>query len=167
MFCGKTEQLISRVLAAVSPAGVIVYKPVNDTRYADSYVHSHNGLRIAAVGLGLDAPDMPHDVGVIAIDEAQFLLSDAVPRIIEAVRAGVRVICAGLDLDCFGRPFGPMPILMAYANEIVKLSGTCGKCPRPSTRSHRLIRSDAAILPGGAETYEPRCVVCFDPKGGA
>ena len=166
MFAGKTEALIGRVQSANDLGGVFVFKPVSDTRHADSFVHSHNGLKIASCGLEPDARNLPLEAGVVAIDEAQFLSSDAIPRILDVVRAGVRVICAGLDLDAFGRPFGPMPILMAFSNEVTKLSGTCARCNRPSTRSHRLVRSDAAILLGGAEAYEPRCVVCFDSKGG-
>ena len=165
MFSGKTELLIQRVLAATVKA--VVYKPVADTRYADMFVHSHNGLRIAAVGLELDAPNLldDTDVGVIAIDEAQFLLSDAVPRILEAVRAGVHCIVAGLDLDSFGRPFGPIPILMSFATDVVKLSGKCARCTRASTRSQRLVQDTSPIWVGGAEAYEPRCLQCFDSRG--
>lgn len=167
MFSGKTETLIYRVRLARDLSRTVAFKPVTDTRHADEFIHSHDGLKIEAKCLAPDAPDLPLGAEIIAIDEAQFLSSDAVPRLLDAVRAGVRVIVAGLDLDCFGRPFGPMPVLMAFANEVVKLSGRCSKCGGPSTRSHRLIRSDAAILVGGSETYEPRCVVCFDSKGGA
>lgn len=166
MFAGKTEALIQRVKTANDLGGKYVFKPTTDTRHADQLVHSHAGTVIEALSLAPDAPDLP-EAGVIAIDEAQFLSGDAIPRLLEAVKFGTRVICAGLDLDAFGRPFGPMPILMAFANEVTKLSGTCAKCRRPSTRSHRLVRSDAAILVGGSESYEPRCIVCFDPKGGA
>lgn len=167
MFSGKTEALIHRVrMAHAFDMRVIAFKPVTDTRHADTFIHSHGGQKIEARMLERDAPELPYDVGVIVIDEAQFLSSDAIPRILDAVRSGTRVIVAGLDLDCFGHPFGPMPILMAFANEVVKLSGKCARCKQPSTRSHRLVRSDASILVGGSETYEPRCAVCFDPKGG-
>ena len=167
MFSGKTEALIHHILEAESNGLKIrAYKPTLDTRYEDSYIHSHNGSLIKSHTLAPDAPDLPTDVGLIAIDEAQFLTLEAVPRILEAVRAGQRIVAAGLDLDCFGKPFGPMPVLMAFANEVRKLSGICSRCAHPSTRSHRLVRSEAAILVGGSEMYEPRCAQCFDPEGG-
>lgn len=169
MFAGKTRTLIDRVQAAVvTNRWVVVYKPVIDTRHNDTHIHAHSGEVIPSYPLEADAPKLPHDVDVIAIDEAQFLTSDAIPRLLEAARAGVRVILAGLDLDASGRPFGPMPVLMAFADEVVKITGTCAKCQRPSTRTHRLFRpaEDVVIQVGGADKYEPRCVICFDPRGG-
>lgn len=167
MFSGKTEALIHHVLEAESNGlRVRAYKPSLDTRYEDSYIHSHNGSLIKSHTLAPDAPDLPADVHLIAIDEAQFLTPDAVPRILAAVQAGRQVVVSGLDLDCFGKPFGPMPILMAFANEVRKLAGICSRCALPSVRSHRLVRSEAAILVGGSEMYEPRCTSCFDPAGG-
>ena len=172
MFSGKSSRLITRVrLAEIEGFKVRAFKPVTDTRNTDSWIHSHNNEKIPAEFIERDGTGLPTTPGVelLAIDEAQFLLDSAVPRILDLVRQGTRIIAAGLDLDAFGRPFGNLPMLMAFANEVVKLTGKCAKCPSPSTRSHRLVRSttDATILVGGAETYEPRCLPCFDPNGGA
>ena len=167
MFGGKSTTLIHRIhMAGLAGTSFRAFKPVIDTRSGDSFIHAHGGEKIEAEFIDRDTPNLPKDVGLIAIDEAQFLTSDAVPRILDVVRDGVRVIAAGLDLDAFGRPFGPMPILMAFANEVVKLAGTCARCRQPSTRSHRLVCSSSAILVGGAEVYEPRCLRCFDPREG-
>lgn len=165
MFSGKTEALIKHVLAADKYMMAKAFKPTLDTRFKDSYIHSHGGSKIKSYPLDPEAMDLPLNVGLIAIDEAQFLSLDAIPRIMEALRRGQNVVLSGLDLDAFGRPFGPMPWLMAFANDVRKLSGTCAQCSLPSTRSQRLIKSDEAILVGGSDIYEPRCLACFEPAG--
>lgn len=171
MFSGKTEALIKRVHRAEHYHGwnVAVFKPVTDTRHAQEAVISHNGSSIPARWLERDAPNLPLDARLIGLDEVQFFSLDAIPRILEAVRAGVHVVCAGLDLTYRAEPFGPVPALMAYADEVVKLTSRCSKCFQPATRTQRRIATpDApAVLVGGAETYEPRCLGCFDPRGGA
>jgi thymidine kinase len=105
-------------------------------------------------------------VALIAIDEIQFFSLDAVPRILDVVRSGVNVVVAGLDLTSKGEPFGPVPALMAYADSVVKLTSRCSKCNKPATRSHRRVVSTETVLIGGTEAYEPRCLACFDPRGG-
>ncbi len=167
MFSGKTETLIKRVRQVRDYRGekIAVFKPVTDTRHAASAVISHNGTQIEAQWLERDAPNLPQDVSLIALDEAQFLSLDAVPRILESVRAGITVIAAGLDLTYRAEPFGPMPALMALADEVTKLTSRCAKCHQPATRSQRLAASAETVLVGGAESYEPRCLACFDPRG--
>jgi thymidine kinase len=169
MFSGKTEALIKRAYQTEKVYGLkaVVFKPFADTRHQQAEVISHNGTSIPAKWLAKDAPNLPHDVGLIAIDEVQFLSLDAVPRIMEAVNAGVMVMVAGLDLTSKGEPFGPVPALMALADSVVKLVSRCAKCSTPANRSQRLVVSSETVLVGGTESYEPRCLSCFDPKGGS
>lgn len=167
MFSGKTEALIKR---ATEMRGlnreVAVFKPVTDTRHMVPEVVSHNGTRIEAQWLQRDAPGLPRTHGLIAIDEVQFCSLDAVPNILAAVRAGAHVLVAGLDLTYRAEPFGPVPALMAYADVVTKLTSRCAKCHESASRTQRHKVSYDTVLVGGAEFYEPRCLVCFDPHGG-
>lgn len=167
MWSGKTETLITRVaeFGLKSGANIAVFKPVTDTRHPTPEIVSHDGTRLHAKWIERGLPDLPRDVSLIALDEAQFLSLDSVPRIVEVMRAGVHVVMAGLDLTFRGEPFGPMPALMALADTVTKLKSRCAKCHLPASRSQRLTASAETVLVGGAEAYEPRCVVCFDPKG--
>ena len=167
MFSGKTEALIRRAYQTEKFYGLkaVVFKPVADTRHQHAEVVSHDGTSIPARWIAKDAPNLPHDVGLIAIDEVQFLSLDAVPRIMDAVNAGVTVMVAGLDLTSKGEPFGPVPALMALADSVTKLVSRCAKCSKPATRSQRLVNSTETVLVGGIESYEPRCLACFDLKG--
>ena len=167
MFSGKTETLIKRVYQTERfyCQKAVVFKPLTDTRHAEAAVISHNGTSHVAEWLARDAPALPHDVALIALDEVQFFTMDAVPRILEALHAGVNIVAAGLDLTFRGEPFGPVPALMAYADSVTKLTSTCARCSKPATRSHRLSSSTETVLVGGTESYEPRCLACFDPKG--
>jgi thymidine kinase len=171
MFSGKTETLIKRVWQMKHYHGwkVAVFKPVTDTRHENHAVISHNGSSVDAQWLERDAPDLPRDVNLIAFDEVQFFSLDAIPSILDAVRSGVHVIAAGLDLTYRAEPFGPVPALLAYANTVEKLTSRCARCHQPATRTQRLASSSDTVLVGGAESYEPRCVGCFDlnPKGTA
>jgi thymidine kinase len=169
MFSGKTESLIKRVTTTLFYYGgkAAVFKPVTDTRHAEPKIVSHDGAEIPALWLERDAPNLPHDVDLIALDEVQFFSLDAVPRILEAMAAGVNVVASGLDLTFRAEPFGPVPALMAYADVVTKLTSRCGQCHKPASRTQRLVTADSTVLVGGAESYEPRCVTCFDPKGGA
>ncbi len=168
MFSGKTETLIGRVqpLKDLCLWRVAVFKPTTDTRHDVPKVISHAGSSIDAQWIARDAPNLPHDVHLIALDEVQFFSFDAVPRILAAVRAGVQVIVAGLDLTYRAEPFGPVPALLAYADSVTKLTSRCGRCGEPATRTQRLVASNNTVLVGGAEAYEPRCLACFDPNGG-
>jgi thymidine kinase len=171
MFSGKTETLIKRVWQMSHFHGweVAVFKPTTDTRHIGEKIVSHDGTQIDANWIGRDAAGLPHNVSLIALDEVQFFSLDAVPRILEAVYAGVRVVAAGLDLTYRDEPFGPVPALMAYADVVTKLTSRCSKCHQPATRTQRkdaLVASAETVLVGGAESYEPRCLACYDLKGG-
>lgn len=169
MFAGKTEHLIGTVRAArIAGQRIAVVKPSVDTRNPGVEITSHAGNRIEAVTVARDGSDLPVDVDVLAIDEVQFFSGDAVPKIVSAAfERNVVVVACGLDLDAFGRPFGPVPSLLAFADEVVKLRGMCAACGAPSSRSQRLVasRERDAILVGGSDLYEPRCRACFTPGG--
>lgn len=135
-----------------------VLKPVIDDRYSMREVVSHDGVRIEAQVISLDGDDIPHDVDVLALDEAQFVTAKAVDRLL-ALRK--HVIVAGLDLTWKGEPFGQMPRLMCLADDVVKLRAECARCGAEASRSFRVAGGDSDVLVGGAEKYEPRCVACF------
>lgn len=166
MFSGKTEELIRRVRRAViAKQKVQVFKPHIDNRYAADQVKSHNGLGFEAIPvtcsndiLRLTEPDTT----VVAIDEAQFF-DDRLPHVVNALAdGGKRVICAGLDLDFRGEPFGPMPTLLAIAERVDKLTAICVISGEPATRTQRIINGkpasyyDPIILVGAMESYEAR-----------
>lgn len=172
MFSGKTESLIKHVTVFASAresAKISVFKPVADTRFNVPAIYSHNGTSITAEWMERDARDLPILRDLIAIDEVQFLSLDAIPNIMAAVLAGSHVFASGLDLTFRAEPFGPVPALMALADKVTKLTSRCSKCFLPATRTQRRDGRMAGdtILVGGAESYEPRCLVCFDPRGGA
>ena len=177
MFSGKTEELIRRVRRAqIARQKVQVFKPAMDTRYAEWEVASHNGMQLEAVPVEstarLRALIEPHTT-VVAIDEGQFFDRDLVGLCGELADRGVRVIVAGLDMDFRGKPFGPMPQLMAQAEGVDKLQAICVVCGGPASRTQRLIDGqpatyeDPVILVGASEVYEARCRGCHvvpDPK---
>jgi thymidine kinase len=166
MFSGKTEELIRRVRrATIARQKVQVFKPIIDTRYATVQVKSHNGLGFEAVPvassedmLGLIEPDTT----VVAIDEAQFFDGNLPHVASELADNGKRVICAGLDLDFRGEPFGPMPMLLCIAERVDKLTAICVVSGEPATRTQRIINGkpasyhDPIIFVGATESYEAR-----------
>ncbi len=172
MFSGKTEELIRRVRRArIAKQKVQVFKPQIDIRYQVEKVSSHDGLAWEAIPVGhareiLD--QLEPDTTVVAVDEAQFFdweLSDVCQ---ELAQRGLRVIAAGLDMDFRGEPFGPMPLLMAEAEEVTKLQAICVVCGAPASRTQRLINDlpagydEPIILVGGSESYEARCRTCHE-----
>jgi thymidine kinase len=175
MFSGKTEELIRRVRRAkIARQKVQVFKPALDTRYGAEKVTSHNGLDTAAVPvkstrtlLELVEPD----TNVVAIDEVQFFDLDIVPVCRLLAEGGRRVIVAGLDMDFRGEPFGPMPLLMAEAEQVEKLQAICVVCGTPASRTQRLINGrpasydDPIVLVGGSESYEARCRLHHEVPG--
>lgn len=175
MFSGKTEEVIRRVRRArIARQQVQVFKPVLDTRYSTEQVASHNGLQWEAVPVGnareiLERLDP--ETTVVAIDEAQFFDWEISAVCQELAERGLRVIVAGLDMDFRGEPFGPMPLLMAEAEEVTKLQAICVVCGAPASRTQRLIDgqpaayNDAVILVGGSESYEARCRQCHEVPG--
>jgi thymidine kinase len=168
MFSGKTEELIRRVKRArLARQRVHLFKPRIDNRYDDVKVVSHEGLKADAQPVATSAElasfvksDETHLVG---IDEAQFF-DDGIVEVVERLaNAGVRVICAGLDQDYRGRPFGPMPALMSIAELVTKLHAVCSRCGDDASRSQRLVGTEGQLFVGGAADYEPRCRRCFVP----
>jgi len=180
MFSGKTEELIRRLeRVRIARGKILLFKPTIDDRYSTTAVVTHYGRRFGAHLLppgeeSIDklvetvGADALNECTVVAFDEGNFF-SDKLPGLCETlVEMGKRVIVAGLDLDFAGRPFGPMPTLMALADQVDKLQAVCVKCGRPATRSQRLIDGrpappdDAVIKIGGAEVYEARCRDCYE-----
>jgi len=170
MFSGKTEELIRRVRRArIAKQNVQVFKPAIDTRYTVETVTSHNGLGVEAVPVQSSAEIgqmIRDDTNVVAIDEVQFFGWEVTDLCHKLADRGMRVICAGLDMDFRGEPFGPMPVLMAQAESVEKLQAICVVCGQPASRTQRLINGqpaaydDPIILVGGSESYEARCRKC-------
>lgn len=162
MFAGKTEGLIDRVLA--SKSAVRVYKPTVDTRHTSSEIISHAGRKLHASWV---SPDLTKvwPGGLVAIDEAQFLKPEAVEVVRDLLANDTSLVLSGLDYDCFGNPFGPMPAFMALATEVVRLEATCARCGQKASWTHRKVAVDGQVLVGGENLYEPRCTPCW--QGGA
>jgi thymidine kinase len=167
MFSGKTEELIRRVRRAkIARQKVQVFKPAIDTRYSMERVTSHDGLDFEAVPVDSAQSIFERiepDTTVVAVDEVQFFGMDAVSLCQWLAERGTRVIVAGLDMDFRGEPFGPMPLLMAKAEQVEKLRAICVVCGAQASRTQRLIDGrpasyhDPIILVGGSESYEARC----------
>ncbi|MEG6567106.1 thymidine kinase [Thermoanaerobacterium saccharolyticum] len=172
MFSGKSEELIRRIKRAkIAKQKVQVFKPAIDDRYSIDKVVSHNGDNMHAIAI-VKASDIlayaEEDTDVFAIDEVQFFDSEIVDIVKEIADSGKRVICAGLDMDFRGEPFGPTPELMAIAEFVDKLTAICMKCGNPATRTQRLINGkpanydDPIIMVGAKESYEARCRKCHE-----
>ena len=165
MFSGKTEELIRRLKRAqFAKQTVEIYKPCIDVRYSDDEVVSHDSHSIPSTPI--DSPAsmllLSSDVEVVGIDEAQFF-DDTIVEVVQTLAdRGVRVIIAGLDTDFMGKPFGPMPALMAVAEDIQKVHAICVKCGSPANHSHRLSASDKLVVLGEKDIYEPLCRHCYN-----
>ncbi|MGD9028902.1 MAG: thymidine kinase [Anaerolineae bacterium] len=174
MFSGKTEELIRRLRRAqIAKQKVQVFKHTMDRRFADREVTSHNGVQADAIPVvnAAQVYDLvASDATVVAIDEAQFFKDEVVSLCEDLADQGIRVIVAGLDLDFRGEPFGPIPALMARAEQVHKLQAICVKCGGPASRTQRLIDgepaafSDPVILVGASEVYEARCRGCHEVR---
>ena len=175
MFSGKTEELIRRVRRArIARQKVQVFKPQIDIRYQVEKVSSHDGLHWEAIPVANAREilaQLEPDTNVVAVDEAQFFDWQISEVCGELAQRGLRVILAGLDMDFRGEPFGPMPLLMAEAEEVTKLQAICVVCGAPASRTQRLIDNQPAgydepiILVGGSESYEARCRKCHEVPG--
>ncbi len=167
MFSGKTEELIRRLRRAkIARLPVQCFKPRIDARYAVNDIASHDQTRLSAQPI-IDVEEILTLVEpatqVVGIDEGQFL-GDELPTVASILaEQGRRVIIAGLDTDWRGRPFGPMPHLMAIAEIVDKQHAICRICGAPATRTQRLIASEEDIVVGSTEAYEARCRSHFDP----
>jgi thymidine kinase len=164
MFSGKTEELIRRIKRAVyGKQRVQVFKPKLDNRYDADAVVSHSQLKLVSTPIERADEIYQHlkpDTEVVGIDEVQFLGPEVVRVVEELASRGVRVICAGLDQDYQGKPFEPMPQLLAIAEYITKELAICVVCGNPANRSQRLIAREERVLVGAAGSYEARCRKC-------
>ena len=165
MFSGKTEELIRRLKRAqFAHLKVEIFKPKIDVRYSDEEVVSHdaNAIRSTPVDSPQNILLMTSDVDVVGIDEAQFFDESLVDVCRQLADSGVRVIVAGLDMDYLGKPFGPMPQLMARAEHVDKVHAICVRCGNIAQHSHRLTANDKLVVLGEKDTYEPICRHCFN-----
>lgn len=164
MFSGKTEELIRRLKRAkIARLKVEIFKPALDTRYSAVEVVSHdeNSIMSTPVESSGNIMLLTGDVDVIGIDEAQFFDNGLIDVSIALANMGIRVIIAGLDMDFKGKPFGPIPGLMAVADHITKVHAICMRCGDVAQFSHRLSDTDKLVLLGEKNEYEPLCRSCF------
>jgi thymidine kinase len=167
MFSGKSEELIRRLRRAqIARQKVQIFKPAFDNRYAEAEIVSHSEMRIQGVKVGNSAELLrmvEEATEVIGIDEAQFFDSDLPAACTQLAEGGKRVVVAGLDTDYLGKPFEPMPVMMAIAEYVTKTHAICMVCGNPASHTQRLVASDERMLLGASGTYEARCRRCFDP----
>lgn len=165
MFSGKTEELIRRLRRAqFANQKIEIFKPKIDNRYSDVEVVSHDFHKITSKPI-TDASkmlDLEEGVEVVGIDEAQFFGDNLVEVCQELANRGIRVIAAGLDTDYLGKPFGPMPRLMAVAEDVQKVHAICVKCGNLANHSHRLSKSKDLVVLGEKDVYEPLCRECYN-----
>ena len=163
MFSGKTEELIRRLKRAqIANLNVAIYKPATDTRFDKEKVVSHDANSIPSVPIENvnDILLLAVDADVIGIDEAQFFNDGIIPVCETLVMQGKRVIVAGLDMDYLGKPFGPMPQLLAIADFITKLHAICVQCGHLANVSYRTSTEEGTVVLGEKNNYEPRCRIC-------
>jgi len=168
MFSGKSEELIRRLRRAqIAKQKVQIFKPNIDTRFAEDHIVSHSDMRIPSVPVAssrLLLEQVADDTEVVGIDEGQFF-DQELPMIVNTLAdQGKRVIVAGLDQDYLGKPFEPMPQLLAIAEYITKTLAICMVCGNPANHTQRLVASQDRVLVGASGLYEARCRVCFDPR---
>lgn len=166
MFSGKTEELIRRIRRAqYANQKIAIFKPAIDKRYSDVEVVSHDLHKIHSIPVSCATEildKVPEGVQVVGIDEAQFFGAELVEVCQSLANRGVRVIVAGLDMDYKAVPFGPIPALMAVAEDVLKVHAICVKCGSLASYSHRLSKSRDLVLLGEKDIYEPLCRECFN-----
>ena len=166
MFSGKTEELIRRLKRAqFANQKIATFKPVIDKRYSDVEVVSHDFHKLTSIPVNTPTEMLDKigsEVEVVGIDEAQFFDETLVEVCQTLANRGVRVIVAGLDTDYLGQPFGPMPRLMAVAEDVQKVHAICVRCGALANHSHRLSKSEDLVLLGEKDVYEPLCRDCFN-----
>jgi thymidine kinase len=167
MFSGKSEELIRRVRRAqIARQRVQIFKPRIDARYAEDHIVSHSEMKLPSEVVGKAAEileRLDNRTEVIGIDEGQFFDASLVDVANTLADRGLRVIVAGLDQDYMGRPFDPMPQLMAVAEYVDKTLAICVRCGAPANRSQRLVAATDRVVVGGSHEYEARCRRCFQP----
>ena len=165
MFSGKTEELLRRInRTRYAGLKIEVFKPITDKRYHDTNVVSHDDRSIKSNPVKLSAHilNVASDVEVVAIDEAQFF-DEKLPQVCQQLALkGIRVIVAGLDMDYMGKPFGPMPDILAVAEYITKVHAICVHCGNLASHSYRKHGNNDQVLLGSGDLYEPRCRKCFE-----
>ncbi len=164
MFSGKTEELIRRMRRAkFARQSVEIFKPSIDVRYSEADVVSHDRNAIPSTPVDSSASILllSADNDVVGIDEAQFFDEGLVDVCNELANRGVRVIIAGLDMDFKGVPFGPIPALLAVADEVTKVHAICVRCGSLAYVSHRIVDAEKRVLLGEASEYEPLCRECY------
>lgn len=170
MFSGKTEELIRRVKRAhIAKQRVQIFKPAMDTRYDENKVVSHSSQSILSEPVNSSKEillNLKDTTRIVAIDEVQFFDDDIIKVVTKLADRGYRVICAGLDLDYLGQPFGPIPHLLAIADNVQKIQAICTVCGAPATRSQRLGSKTDRILLGETDAYEARCRQHYDAETG-
>ena len=175
MFSGKTEELMRRLKRAqYARQKIQVFKPVIDQRYSVDHVQSHDANRILSIPVSTAKEILERvddNTRMVGIDEAQFFDDGLIDVAQKLAYRGTRVICAGLDMDFKGQPFGPMPKLLAVAESVTKLSAVCMVCGAPATRSQRMVSEEATsentegqVLVGAHDYYEARCRFCHEPN---
>lgn len=166
MFSGKTEELIRRInRVKIARRNIRIFKPTIDYRYSaqDIVSHDHSSTEAIPVMTSLVLQNsVTDDVEVVAIDEAQFFDHELVQVVENLARAGKRVIIAGLDMDYLGQPFGPMPELMAIADDVYKTRAICVKCGRLANFSYRITDNSERVLIGEKQDYMPLCRCCYE-----
>lgn len=164
MFSGKTEELIRRIKRSrIANQKLAIFKPANDVRYSDNDVVSHddNSIPSRAITSSKKILDYVTDENVVGIDEAQFFDMD-LPYVCEQLaQNGIRVIIAGLDMDFRGKPFGPIPHLLAIAEYVTKVHAICPHCGNLATHSYRFGTEKETVVLGEKDKYEPRCRTCY------
>ena len=167
MFSGKTEELIRRLKRAkIARQKVEIFKPEIDTRYDAVNVVSHdeNAILSTPVQSASQILFLTNDVNVVGIDEAQFFDNELPAVCNQLASSGIRVIIAGLDMDYLGKPFGPMPSLIAIADDVTKVHAVCMNCGDLAQFTHRMVKDDHLVMLGEMESYEPLCRRCYIEK---
>jgi thymidine kinase len=166
MFSGKTEELIRRIRRSqIARQKIQIFKPAIDTRYSTASVVSHSAQSVSSVAVA-EAKEIlflvKDHTRVVAIDEVQFFDDSIIDVVEKLTNRGLRVICAGLDLDFLSKPFGHMSDLLAMADTVTKIQAVCTVCGGPATRTQRIVNSKEQVLLGELEAYEARCRMHFD-----
>jgi thymidine kinase len=171
MFSGKSEELIRRLRRAkIARQKVQVFKPEIDERYSRDHIVSHSEMKHESANVRTAADILANvqpDTEVIGIDEAQFFDNELIKVVNELAEQGMRVIVAGLDQDYTGKPWEPMPQLLAVAEYITKTHAICMKCGQPANYTQRTFESEERVAVGGEGMYEARCRQCFVPHADA
>jgi len=171
MFSGKSEELIRRLRRAkIARQKIQVFKPEIDSRFSDNHIVSHSEIKHESANVRTAAEiraRVEANTEVVGIDEGQFFDNELIAISNELAERGVRVIIAGLDQDYTGKPWEPMPQLLAVAEYITKTHAICVKCGQPANYSQRIFESEERVAVGAAGMYEARCRQCFVPHADA